>query len=77
MLNYCVSYHTKAKETNPNFVNFTNTKPTLSLTSKQNMQILHTNCSLTRLPNDHTSHARTTRFRIPQYTTNTFFLTQI
>ena len=73
MLNYCIFYHTKRKETNPNVVHFGDTKQTLSLTSRQNTQILLANSSLTRLSNDHTSHAQTTRFRILQFTNNTFF----
>ena len=61
MLNYCFYYHIYVKETNSNFVQFANTKPTHSLTSRQNMN----------------SHAYTTRFRTLQFTNNTFFIPQI
>ena len=58
MFNYCFYYHIYEKVTNPNFVHFENTKPTLYLTSKQNM----------------TSHPYTTRFQTLQLTNNTFFI---
>ena len=58
MFNYCFYYHIYEKVTNPNFAHFANTKPTLFLTSKQNM----------------TSHAYTTRFRTLQLTNNIFFI---
>ena len=60
MFNYFFYYHIYEKETNLNFVHFANTKPTLSLTSRQNI----------------TSHAYTTRFRTLQLTNNTFSIPQ-
>ena len=60
MFNYCFYYHIYEKETKLNFVHFANTKPTLSLTSRQNM----------------TSHAYTKQFGALQLTNNTFSIPQ-